>query len=188
MDSHVGIVECGSANTLGKLVVEGKLAELPPPIRFSIMPPAASKVDIIIENTGDGCMNVLKILYLEKTVPSKAAMSFCSGTPLMPVFRNGPHKALQWALGKVRGHHVHWHSLQDKPSGNLTRSTSTTWSPESDDLSEGIKFINLHAPECDARNEQTFRILTRIRPESGSPIAGWPEVKSRAWHRISHVA
>ena len=135
MDSHVGIVECGSANTLGKLVAEGKLAELPPPIRFSDMPPATSKVDIIIENTGDGCMNVLKILYLEKTVPSKAAMSFCSGTPLVPVFRNGPHavkKALQWALDKVRGHHVHWHSLQDKSSGNLTRSTSTTWSPESD--------------------------------------------------------
>ena len=35
-----------------------------------------AKVDIIIENTGDGCMNVLKILYLEKTVPSKAAMAF----------------------------------------------------------------------------------------------------------------
>ena len=81
MDSHVGIVECGSANTIGKLVAEGKLAELPPPLRFSNMPPATSKVDIIIENTGDGCMNVLKILYLEKTVPSKAGISFCSGTP-----------------------------------------------------------------------------------------------------------
>ena len=182
MDSHVGIVECGSANTIGKLVAEGKLAELPPPLRFSNMPPATSKVDIIIENTGDGCMNVLKILYLEKTVPSKAGISFCSGTPLVPVFRNGPHavkKALQWALDRVRGHHVHWHSLQDKSSGSLTRSTSTTWSPETDDLSEGIRFINLHAPECDARNEQTFWILTHIRPDSGSPIAGWPEVKVR---------
>ena len=79
MDSHVGIMECGSANTLGKLVAEGKLAELPPPIRFSDIPPATSKVDIIIENTGDGCMNVLKILYLEKQFRQRQPCPFAAG-------------------------------------------------------------------------------------------------------------
>ncbi|CAE7761251.1 unnamed protein product, partial [Symbiodinium sp. CCMP2456] len=37
-DSRVGIVECGGANTIGKLVAEGDLAELPPLPRFSNIP------------------------------------------------------------------------------------------------------------------------------------------------------
>ena len=101
----------------------------------------------------------------------------------MPVFRSGPHgvkKALQWVLARVSGHHVQWHALDNKSQGALQKSTSTTWSVENDDLADGIRFINTFAPECDALNEQTFWILANIKPDSGTPVAGWPEVKVRA--------
>ena len=182
-DVHLGIVECGSANVIGQHVAKGNLAELPPPLAFANIPPETSKVDIIIHNTGDGCMNVLKVIYLEKSLSSNAAISMCSGKPFVPVFRSGPHgvkKALQWVLARVSGHHVQWHALDNKSQGALQKSTSTTWSVENDDLADGIRFINTFAPECDALNEQTFWILTNIKPDSGTPVAGWPEVKVRA--------
>ena len=52
--------------------------------------------------------------------------------------------------------------------------------PENDELAEGIRYINAHAPECDGLNEQTYWILTNIKADSGSPVTGWPEIKVRA--------
>ena len=182
-DVHLGIVERGSANVIGQHVAKGNLAELPPPLAFANIPPETSKVDIIIHNTGDGCVNVLKVIYLEKSLSSNAAISMCSGKPFVPVFRSGPHgvkKAVQRALARVSGHHVQWRTLDNKSQGALQKSTSTTWSVENDDLAAGIRFINSFAPECDAVNEQTFCILTNIKPDSGTPVAGWPKVKVRA--------
>lgn len=45
-------------------------------------------------------------------------------------------------------------------------------------------FINVQAPECEARNEQTLRILVNIKPDSGTPIAGWPEAKVSKVHHM----
>ncbi|CAE7400836.1 unnamed protein product [Symbiodinium microadriaticum] len=112
----------------------------------------------IIQNMGDGCWNVLKVIYLEKSISSTA---------------------IQWALARVRGHHVHWHRLEDKSSNTLLKSSSNLWSPENDELAEGIRYINSFAPDCDARNEQTYWILTNIKPDSGTPLAGWPEINVR---------
>ena len=53
------------------------------------------------------------------------------------------------------------------------------WNPPNIELEEGVAFINSHAPECDARNEQTLWILINIKTDSGTPIAGWPEAKVR---------
>ncbi|CAE7237146.1 unnamed protein product [Symbiodinium sp. CCMP2592] len=170
VDAHVGITECGSANTIGNHVAIGDLGQLPLPLRFPTIPPETSKVDIIIQNMSDGCWNVIKVIYLEKSISSAAALSMCSGKPFVPVFRNGPHaikKAFQWALARVRGHHVHWHKLEDKSQDTLHKSSSNLWSPENDELAEGIRYINTFAPDCDALNQQTYWILTNIKPDSG---------------------
>jgi len=47
------------------------------------------------------------------------------------------------------------------------------------ELEDRINFINDHAPECDSRNEQTLWILINIKPDSSTPIAGWPEATWR---------
>ena len=135
-NAHIGIPECGRASTIGQLITAGQLSELPLPLRFRAMPPDTAKVDILIENTGDGCINALKLVYFEKPVPSSVAMSISSGSAFVLVQRPGP-----WVVRK------------------------------------GLQYG--HAPECDAMNEQTFWVLTNIRPDSNSPIAGWPEAKVR---------
>ena len=183
VDAHIGISECGSASTIGKHVAAGDFSQLPLPLRFPTIPPETSKVDIIIQNMSDGCWNVIQVIYLERSISSAAALSMCSGKPFVPVFRNGPHavkKAVQWALARVRGHHVHWHRLEDKSQDTLHKSSSNLWSPENDELAEGIRYINTFAPDCDALNQQTYWILTNIKPDSGTPLAGWPEIKVRS--------
>ena len=83
------------------------------------------------------------------------------------------------ASQQAPGYHVRWSSLEPKPE-TVRKSQSQTWSTDDDNLAEGIRFINKNAPECDAPNEQTYWVLTCIKPDSGTPIAGWPEVKVRA--------
>ncbi|CAJ1420333.1 unnamed protein product [Effrenium voratum] len=147
--------------------VKYKLRVLPEPAIYT-------NVDIIIHNTGDGCMDVVKVIYLEKTISSNARSGhgFCA-----------VKKATQWALARMCGRHVHWHELHekspDKSQCSLQKANSSQWSPENDDLAEGVRYINSFAPECDALNEQTFWILTNIKPDCGSPVAGWPEMKVR---------
>ncbi|CAE6936528.1 unnamed protein product [Symbiodinium microadriaticum] len=41
----------------------------------------------------------------------------------------------------------------------------------------GFDFVNKNAPDDDSENLQYLWILTNIKPDSGSPIAGWPEGK-----------
>ncbi|CAE7926624.1 unnamed protein product [Symbiodinium sp. KB8] len=181
-DAHIGIPECGRASSIGQLITAGQLSELPLPLRFRTMPPDTAKVDIIIENTGDGCINALKLVYFEKPVPSSVAVSISSGSGFVLVQRPGPwvvRKGLQWTLDRVSGFQLRCHTLETKGGNGFQRASSATWSPETDELSEGIRFINNFAPECDAMNEQTFWVLTNIRPDSNSPIAGWPEAKVR---------
>ena len=185
-DAHVSISEFGSTSTLTKLVAENKMAELPHPVHFPSVLPEPAKLDIIVDNTGDGFVSVLKVIYFERPVPTNVALKLCSGQAHVPVHRHGPwtvKKGLQQALNQVAGVHVRWHVLEDKgdkQGQKLPRSTSSQWSPENDELAEGIRYINAHAPECDGLNEQTYWILTNIKADSGSPAAGWPEIKVRA--------
>ena len=53
------------------------------------------------------------------------------------------------------------------------------WYPPKTYLSIKFNGIYRFAPECDALNEQTLWILLNIKPDSGTPIAGWPEAKVR---------
>ena len=182
-DSHVSIPEFASTSTLTKPVAENNVSILPSPIQFAMPPPNTAKVEIIVDNSGDGFVSVLKIIYFEKPVPTNIALKLCSGHAHVPVFRQGPwtvKKGIQRALSKVAGSHVRWHVLEDKHEQRLQRSASAQWSPEDDELSAGIRYINEHAPECDGLNEQTYWILTNIKTDSGSPVAGWPEVKVRS--------
>ena len=185
-DAHVSISEFGSTSTLTKLVAENKMAELPHPVHFPSVLPETAKLDIIVDNTGDGFVSVLKVICFERPVPTNVALKLCSGQAHVPVHRHGPwtvKKGLQQALNQVAGVHVRWHVLEDKgdkQGQKLPRSTSSQWSPENDELAEGIRYINAHAPECDGLNEQTYWILTNIKADSGSPVAGWPEIKVRA--------
>ena len=184
LDAHISMVECGRASVIGDSVARGALADLPDQVKFRGELPPTAKVEIIISNLGDGLLDVLKIAYFEKPVSAQIASGLCRGRGFVPVFRPGPwavKKAFPWLFNRIPGYHVRWHALEEKSDVSLRRSQSqTTWSTDNENLSEGIGFINAHTPECDARNEQTFWALTCIKPDSGTPIAGWPEAKVRA--------
>ena len=53
------------------------------------------------------------------------------------------------------------------------------WAPDDDELLKGVGYINRKAPDQDDENQQYVWILTQIRPDSGSPIAGWPKSEVR---------
>ena len=181
-DSHISMVECGRASTIGDAVARGLLDDLPEPLRFRDALPAAAKVEIIVSNLGDGLVDVVKIVHFDKAISAPTAAALCRGQGFAPVFRPGPwavKKAVQWLLNRLPGYHVRWSSLEPKPE-TVRKSQSQTWSTDDDNLAEGIRFINKNAPECDAQNEQTYWVLTCIKPDSGTPVAGWPEVKVRA--------
>ena len=183
LDAQFAVPECGKASSLCKLASEGKLDEFPYEIRFLGPLPSGAKVDIIVNTLGDGFIDVLKVVYFEKPVHRNIVMKVCAGDAYVPVFRPGPwaiKKGLQKLLNQLTGHHCRWQLLQQKTAETLERSDSkSSWNPENDILSEGIKFINSQAPDCDSRNEQTYWIMASIKPESGTPIAGWPETKVR---------
>ena len=108
-DSHVSIPEFASTSTLTKPVAENNVSILPSPIQFAMPPPNTAKVEIIVDNSGDGFVSVLKIIYFEKPVPTNIALKLCSGHAHVPVFRQGPwtvKKGIQRALSKVAGSHV----------------------------------------------------------------------------------
>ena len=181
-DSHISMVECGRASTIGDAVARGLLDDLPEPLRFRDALPAAAKVEIIVSKLGDGLVDVVKIVHFDKAISAPTAAALCRGQGFAPVFRPGSwavKKAVQWLLNRLPGYHVRWSSLEPKPE-TVRKSQSQTWSTDDDNLAEGIRFINKNAPECDAQNEQTYWVLTCIKPDSGTPVAGWPEVKVRA--------
>ena len=84
-------------------------------------------------------------------------------------------KGVQWLLSRLGGYQLRWHTLREKEVAKGPKS----WAPSNSDLEEGVLYINSHAPDCDARNEQTLWILINIKVDSGTPIAGWPEHKVR---------
>ncbi|CAE7505928.1 unnamed protein product, partial [Symbiodinium microadriaticum] len=59
-----------------RVTISDFLAGVRRPLDCKAVKSASVITHVGIVECGDGCMNVLKILYLEKTVPSKAAMAF----------------------------------------------------------------------------------------------------------------
>ena len=158
-DAHISMVECGRASVIGDAVARQDPANLPAQLGFRGALPSGAKVEIIISNLGDGLLDVLKVVHFEKPVSAQIASRLCKGDGFVPVFRPGlwaVKKAFPWLLNRICGYHVRWNTLEEKSSESLRRSQSqATWSTDNDNLSEGISYINEHAPECDARNEQT---------------------------------
>ena len=121
---------------------------------------------------------MIKVSYLPRPVSYQVALSLCSGNALVPVHRAGPwnvKKGVQWLLSRLGGYQLRWHTLREKEVAKGPKS----WAPSNSDLEEGVLYINSHAPDCDAQNEQTLWILINIKVDSGTPIAGWPEHKVR---------
>lgn len=153
---------------------------MPEPIRFKGTPPGNIKVDFLQVTLANGNVDVLKTLYLPRAMSFQATEALCSGKAYVPVFRSGPwniKKGVQWLLNQMGGYQLRWRALEEKIQAE--QSSKPTWSPSKSELEEGIYHINAVAPECDALNEQTLWILLSIKPDSGSPIAGWPEAKVR---------
>ena len=161
--------------------IASNMDNIPPEIKFKNAIPEASKVDVIFVTKVNGNMDIVKVIYLPRPVNFQMASSLCSGGAFVPVHRPGPwtvKKAVQRLLDQLGGHQLRWHSLDEKVAGG--NGSKQAWSASNAELEEGILFINAHAPECDAQNEQTLWVLINIKSDSGAPIAGWPEAKSPA--------
>ena len=179
-DVHLSMEACGDPAETSKKLSESDVEGLPAAIKFKAPLPEGSKVDFIHVSKDDGKVDVLKVIYTSRPISSQLASSFCSGKMHLPVHRAGPwkvKKATQWLLGQLGGYQLRWHVLEEKTADSAPPKPS--WSPSNAELEEGVLFINAHAPECDAQNEQTLWILINIKSDSGTPIASWPEPKVR---------
>ena len=65
---------------------------------------------------------------------------------------------------RIPGYRLLWNHVVQKQQP-IQRSSSSQWTPDVETLKAGIDYINAHAPEEDAQNEQTFWILCEIREE-----------------------
>ena len=179
-DIHMRVPEFGGFARIGEQIQQGHLEHVPYPLQLHEPLPPNAKMGIIINNLEDGAMNIIKMFHFPEKVGINHARKLCTGTLYVPVFRPGPwalRKAIQHMIQRIPGYRVLWNNVSEKVS--VHRASSAQWAPEDDALRAGIDFINQHAPEGDALNEQTFWILSNVREGSGSPIAGWPESKVR---------
>ena len=132
---------------------------------------------------GHGKLDVIKLVTFQDKMAIRDATKIPAGSAYVPFSRPGPwavKKAFQSLLDRLPGHHVHWGTVTRwEAQAKNSASSSSTWSPDTDTLLQGVAFINDHAPETDANNEQYTWILLNIREDAESPIAGWPEGKVR---------
>ncbi|CAE7375377.1 unnamed protein product [Symbiodinium sp. CCMP2592] len=182
-DVHMKVAEYGGLARLGELIQQGELTDLPPSLRVQEQLPPGAKMGVIIHNLQDGTMNIIKMFHFPEKVGMPHAKKICTGDVYIPVYKaeSGPHsvrKAIQHLLQRLPGFRVLWNNVSEKQPG-IRRAQTAQWAPEDEELRRGIDYINDNAPEGDARNEQTFWILSNIREGSGSPISGWPESKVR---------
>lgn len=101
---------------------------------------------------------------------------------MVPAWRPGPwavKKAFQSLLDKVLGYHVTWSTVAPKPVIQRSKSNASTWDATDDEIDQGRKYIIDHCPVDEAESDLTTWIWKKIEPDSGSPIAGWPEMKAR---------
>ena len=179
-DTHLDANPCGAGAELGQHIAESNWDSLPAAIQLKASPPHGSKVDFIQVAKPNGNVDMLKVIYLPRPLSFQLAAAICKGDVYVPVHRLGPwniKKGIQWLPDRLGGYQVRWHHLQDKASA--VSDSKPSWCPSNAELEEGVVFINTYAPECDAQNQQTLWILINIKPDSGTPIAGWPEPKVR---------
>ncbi|CAE7392560.1 HMA5 [Symbiodinium sp. CCMP2592] len=177
LDAHYQIAEFGNLLSVCERLSNQDYSALPPRLQPSTSLPHGATVSYIIHNLQDGTMDVLRIIRFTAKVAAKEAKGFCTGLPLFFAYREGPwswKKAVHALLGRLPGHHVVWWTLCEK---ELKRAQSTAWTASDDELVKGVDFVNKNAPEDDSENQQYLWILTNIKADSGSPIAGWPEGK-----------
>ena len=180
-DIHWNVPEFGSVAHLGEVIQGNRLDELPESIRLKGQLPRSSRLWLIVHNMEDGTMHVRNVIYFADKTNIQQVVQLCGGQCYVPTFKAGPwtlKKAIQSLIDRLPGYHVDWASVSSKGTG-LKRTETSQWNPETDELHKGVAFINQRAPDCDAENQQYVWILTHIKPDSCSPIAGWPESKVR---------
>ena len=178
-DLQMSLPESGSFTGMGQAVKDNQFQDLPAALRPKEGFPEDAKLGLVLQNNGNGTYNTLRVMYFNSSVKTQWAKQFANGRPYVLVYRQGGwvvKKTLVALMNRLDGYHITWARLTSTagPAG-LQRSQSQTWNPPNDAPWEGITFININAPECDSRNEQTFWIMKHIKADSESPIAGWPE-------------
>ena len=183
VDVQQDVENCGSAENVAAVCQEQRIESLPAALQFAHALPAHSKVGCIAMEKGHGKLDVIKLVTFQDKMAIRDATKIPAGSAYVPFSRPGPwavKKAFQSLLDRLPGHHVHWATVTRwEAQAKNSASSSSTWSPDTDTLLQGVAFINDHAPETDANNEQYTWILLNIREDAESPIAGWPEGKVR---------
>ena len=183
VDVQQDVENCGSAENVAAVCQEQRIESLPAALQFAHALPAHSKVGCIAMEKGHGKLDVIKLVTFQDKMAIRDATKIPAGSAYVPFSRPGPwavKKAFQSLLDRLPGHHVHWGTVTRwEAQAKNSASSSSTWSPDTDTLLQGVAFINDYAPETDANNEQYTWILLNIREDAESPIAGWPEGKVR---------
>ncbi|CAL1150206.1 unnamed protein product [Cladocopium goreaui] len=183
VDVQQDVENCGSAENVAAVCQEQRIESLPAALQFAHALPAHSKVGCIAMEKGHGKLDVIKLVTFQDKMAIRDATKIPAGSAYVPFSRPGPwavKKAFQSLLDRLPGHHVHWGTVTRwEAQAKNSASSSSTWSPDTDTLLQGVALINDHAPETDANNEQYTWILLNIREDAESPIAGWPEGKVR---------
>ena len=137
---------------------------------------------VVVDNHSDGTMDIIKTIVFVKPVQMTTTRAMFSGDIMVPAWRPGPwavKKAFQSLLDKVLGYHVTWSTVTPKPVIQRSKSNANTWDATDDEIDQGRKYIIDHCPVDEAESDLTTWIWKKIKPDSGSPIAGWPEMKAR---------
>ena len=191
LDAHYNIPELGIISALCERLQDQDYSVLPPHLQPAEAMPSGTTVSYIINNSEDGVLDILRVMSFTGKVPTKQARACCTGSAVVPAFRQGPWtwvKAVHYLMDMLPGHHVVWWRLSQAQGGQgIQRSSSSQqqWCPEDEELLAGVEYINKKAPDQDDENQQYVWILRQIRPDSGTPIAGWPksEVKLMAQNK-----
>ena len=171
-DAHVSISEFGSTSTLTKLVAKNKM----PSCTLPVCSPRDCKARHHRRQHGRWLCERPEGHLLREAGPHQRrteALQWASSRASTQAWTVDSQEGPTTGTKSGAGVHVRRHVLEDKgdkQGQKLPRSTSNQWSPENDELAEGIRYINAHAPESDGLNEQTYWILTNIKAESGSRL------------------
>ena len=66
-----------------------------------------------------------------------------------------------------------------KPALQRGSSNYNNWNPTDTEIDEGRDYIMRGCPVDETDSDMTVWICKKIKPDSESPIAGWPEMKVR---------
>jgi hypothetical protein len=162
-------------------IAAGSYDSLPEGLRTTAPFPLNSKMQVVMLNNHDGTMTLLKFYLFEKPVESKI-IKWTTGALYVPVFRNGPwlmKKAMAHLFGRIEGVHVSWIDVAVIEKAERQNShNQSNWNPTPDEMDAANVFLK----DCtldDSENAMTLWIWKAMRVDSGTPVAGWPELKIR---------